>query len=306
MARRATPLPEDLPHRGFSVRQGSKRGLSRQRMRSKEWHRPHWGVRWRGVPAHLHERCRALLTVLPGDAVFSHITAAQLLNLPLPSYCEDSRLLHVMVPTVRPRIRRAGVVGHRGLERRQTTRTRGIPVVGLVDTWCDLAELGDLLDLDDLIVVGDEVARRLKGVEPLAAAAQQRGKARGSARWRAALAEIRYGSRSPTETRTRLLLTRAGISEPELNKDITDAAGEFIATGDLVWAEEKVVIEYLGSRHFGDEGRSVSDVHRRRDLDDLDWTVIEITKRDLATAARREALIRRVAAELGQTDRIAA
>ncbi|XVX20676.1 hypothetical protein ACQP1U_01980 [Actinomycetota bacterium] len=275
-------------------------------MRSKEWARPHRGVRWRGVPSHLLDRCRALLTVLPAYAVYSHITAALLLNLPLPSRCEATRLLHVMVPTARPRIRRAGVVGHRGLERRRATTTRGIPVVGLVDTWCDLAELGDLLDLDDLIVVGDEVARRLKGVGPLVAAVRRRGKARGSARWRAALAEIRYGSRSPTETRTRLLLMRAGLSEPELNKDITDAAGEFVATGDLVWLAERVVIEYLGSRHFGDEGRSVSDVHRRRDLDDLDWTVIEITKLDLATAARRDALVRRVAAELGQTDRLAA
>lgn len=44
----------------------------------------------------------------------------------------------------------------------------------------------------------------------------------------------------------------AGLPEPALNAPIFDVDGSLVAIGDLVWWEQKVVVEYEGDQHrFG-------------------------------------------------------
>src|SRR5690606_33475410 len=110
---------------------------------------PYRGVRGHDLPDTVAERFAALRLVCPGDLALSHCSAAEVLNLPLPRECEHEAL-HVTGSGAR--VRRRGVVAHRGLDRREVTTLRGIPVTGLADTWLDLAPF---VSLEDLVVVGD-------------------------------------------------------------------------------------------------------------------------------------------------------
>lgn len=252
---------------------------------------------FRGVRSHTEidaapARLRALALVHDGSFAASHCTAAQVHGLSLPRECLHDAL-HVMT-SGEGRVRRPGVVGHRGLAERQTVQREGVRVTGLADTWLDLAPV---VSLDSLVVLGDEVARRLGGIDDMLRRLDRR--LPGVQRARQALEWVRPGSASPMETRSRVLFGRAGLPEPELNIPIRDDDGGWLGTGDLVWKEAKVVGEYQGAKHFGDYKRGDRDITRRRAVEDAGWTYVDFTKDDYYQRPRRIALVRRLAAELG-------
>lgn len=87
---------------------------------------------------------------------------------------------------------------------------------------------------------------------------------------------------SPQETRTRLLLVRAGVPEPEVNVDAyADDGGGWLALPDLSWPPVKVALEYLGDVHRLQRGRWRRDVRRRTVLEDHGWIVLLATADDL-------------------------
>ena len=124
-------LPSELTSRPFTVAQGREAGLRLRTLRFID----------RRVPATVHERAAAFALGLPDDAAFSHVSAAQLLGLPLPTALEAQEVLDVMRPTSRAQVRRDGCRGHRGLERREVIDVQGLRVVAPADTWCDMGEL---------------------------------------------------------------------------------------------------------------------------------------------------------------------
>ena len=301
---------------------------------SAQWRDPELVRITRGVKASCEldgfaERCRAFALVLPADAVFSHLTAARLWGLPLPSWACAVDDLDVMRPTKRPVVERAGCRGHRGLDRREAAVVAGLPVTGLADTWVDLAEVRSpqALTADDLTVAADAVLmrwaesidvrpgeeewqaaarldmeRRDGGPRPdrrdrLHAVLDQRVRQRGATRLRAGLARARVGSRSPMESRVRLLLDTRGFPEPELNATVVGPGG-WILEGDLVWRERRVIAEYQGEHHGGRRQRSV-DVARRSLAEDDGWQVVEIWAEDVYGRLRRRTLLRRLADKLG-------
>jgi hypothetical protein len=77
-------------------------------------------------------------------------------------------------------------------------------VVSPEDTWCDLAAMG-ILDLDELIVLGDAVVHHRRGIplDQLAAAVTQRRGGRGRRLMAEALPQLRARNNSPMETRAR-------------------------------------------------------------------------------------------------------
>ena len=125
----------------------------------------------------------------------------------------------------------------------------GLPVVAPADTWADLGEFvgpGRPVGLDDLIVAGDAVANLVGGTEPLRRAVERRVRPRGKVTLTYAIPRIRVGSWSPMETRSRLMVMRAGLPEPLLNEDVVSHSGLWLGCGDLVWLEQRVVGEYQG------------------------------------------------------------
>ncbi|WP_138944819.1 hypothetical protein [Plantibacter sp. M259] len=241
-------MPTDLPdHHAFSVRSALEQGVSPERLRTTRVPAPFPGVRSFAAPrrgadlppeqrhlAHL-ELCRAYAQRMAPAQFFSHLSAAHLLDAPLPARLRwDEVHVGVRPPDRAPRV--AGVVGHR------LARLFGDPilierlsVVSPADMWC---QLGPSLDIDELVAVGDHLVRErgasgrwlhqrlpaLCSLDDLAAALSG-SRHLGAKSLRAALPQIRAGSESPKETELRLAFVRAGLPEPVLNHDLRDRWG---------------------------------------------------------------------------------
>lgn len=253
-------------------------------MRAGDLARPYPGVR-------LHESAVLSLDttamafhqrMLP-DQFFSHVTAARLHGLPLPSrFDRDAATLHVsaIAPAQCPRLE--GVLGHRlkaGSVR--VVHREGLPLAAPVDTWCQLAAL---LGLDELIMVGDALVRRhqpFATMPELRSAVARYAGHRGARRLREALEWVRPRVDSPKETELRLLLLRQGLPEPEVNGVIVDEFGIKIATGDLVFRRYRVLAEYDGGHHRTDEEQYHWDVDRLDAIMAAGWRVVRINKSHL-------------------------
>jgi hypothetical protein len=299
------PIPPSLAGVAFTTAQGLAAGLGQGRLRGSDLSRPLHGLRVPGATAHgvedrvlrARHAARAAALVLPRDGAFSHCTAAMLLGLPLPRAREHLEPLHWMRPSRRNRVARPQVVPHRGLERRRTQVAHGLAVVSPEDTWADLAAL---LGVEDLVVLGDAVARRAGSLEPLAQALERHRGARGCLRLLEALRWVRTGSDSPMETRSRLAFCRHGLPEPELNVELGAADGSgFLCRSDFVWRQARVIGEYQGAHHFGSFERGDDDITRRHLALDDGWTYLEITRSDHRSPARLHAMLERFARHLG-------
>jgi hypothetical protein len=294
---RGVELPQSLASRPFTVSQGRDAGVRLPDLRTTRLHAPTHGVRTASVVSSLRDRAAAFAAGMPSDVAFSHATAARLLALPLTQAMEADEILDVTRASDLTRIRRVGCRGHRGLERREVIDVDGLRVVDLADTWCDLGELPAAeVGVDDLVVVGDVIVNRLApgGHAALRAALESRNRPRGKARLTEALSLVRVGSRSPMETRSRLMFHRAGFPEPALNADVFDAHGGWLLEGDLVWKQHRVIGEYQGADHASRKRRS-ADSSRTGLAGDEQYTVIEIYAEDVYGAARRRTLLRRFA-----------
>ncbi|EWT00224.1 hypothetical protein N865_16595 [Intrasporangium oryzae NRRL B-24470] len=292
-------LPDPLRRRPFALGDPSAELLSKGRLLGPDLARPTRSVRSAVPLTSTVQRAWAFALAMPEDVAFCHETAARLWDLPLPSPDAPDRPLHVIRDNRHNRIRRTGVVGHRGLESRSIARCRGLPVVGQADTWLDLAEV---LGADDLVVIGDCIATRAQSVVPLVEALRRRRRMPKGSRDRAvrSLQWVRVGAASAMESRARLVVVGAGLPEPELNATIHDALGEWVATGDLVWRKQRVVGEYQGEQaHHGPRARRVDSDRRAVLEEELGWTVVEIFKDDVFNPGRRHRLVTRVARHLG-------
>jgi hypothetical protein len=262
----------------FRVAQAQLLGTGEGRLRGDDLTRPWRGVRSRERVSTLVGRLQALTLILPDDAVFSHVTAAQLLKLPLPLGCDD-RSIHVMTPPGSAQVTRRGVVGHRGAPAGVLT-VKGLRVSDPPSTWLDLAAGWQV---EDLVAAGDAVLGRyddgLATVTQAVAAATGR---RGARAARQSLALLRTGSRSPMESRARLVMLRGGLPEPELNVDVHDPhTGEWLAQPDFVWREQRVIAEFQGDHHRTDRAQWQADIVRVRRLQEAGWRVVLLTADDV-------------------------
>ena len=291
----------------FTVVAGRLAGLTRRQILSRTLHRPTRGVRTAAAPADLVSRARAYSLALPQTAAFSHLTAAQLHELPLSYAMEEDNRLHIIRSIDQAHVRREGVVGHRVLHARAVVDVRGLRVVDLADTWVDLGELvgrAKPVGLDDLIVVGDACATRLDSVAPLRRALAKRTRPRGKKALLEALGYIRVGSWSPRETQCRLMFVRVGLPEPLPNEPIYASWDPklLLGYGDLVWKIVlpdgrviKVIGEYMGEEFHSSDEQKANDEVRRELLESDGWLVLEIWRLDVKDTEARHATITRFA-----------
>lgn len=293
MPRPRAPIPESLAGSPFTVAQALAGTVGRRRLYADDLHRPTAGVRSVRPVESVRQRAAAMALVLPEGAVFSHQTAATLLELPLPPGLAGEPI-HVSTPGTGPVLRRAGVAGHRGADRKRRVTAFGLPVASPADTWVDLAATSTL---DQLVQVGDAIlARNADLLLALGAVLLSRKGSRGLLRAKAALALVRPGCRSPMETLARLQMLRGGLPTPCLNRDVTDALGQWVACVDFCWPEQRVIVEYDGEVH-ADPRQRRRDAQRRRQLSVLGWTVIVITSDDVLS--RRGAWLEELRTILG-------
>ncbi len=265
----------------FSVRDGLARGLTRGVLRGDAYVTPLHGTR---VPAALAssdaEVLRAaLLSVASSDQFLSHTTAARIHGIPLPSRL-DGDPLHLASPTLGPRMRRKGIVGHR--LKAEVVDVDGVPVESVLDT---LVHLATLLTVPELVVAVDWALQPRNGADVTKASIMDRLEhfkgARGIGRLRAAVAAARTGSESPKETELRLLVAAHGFPEPRLNVDVRDEAGTFVGRADIAWPVLRVALEYDGEHHRLDSLQYARDLERVAALEAAGWIVVRVTKQHL-------------------------
>ena len=289
MPRRPLPLPAELAPAPFTCAAALASGATPARLRARDLRAPTSGVRIEAAQDETFaERVRAFALALPEDIAFSHLTAARLLGLPAPAAWSAQEQIHVVRRSDRPRIERDGVRHHRGLERRWLRDVGGLPVTAAVDTWADLA---GSLPLDDLVAVGDALVGPMHAI-PLKdlhrAAADRSG--RGSVLLRQAAGLVRCGAASPWESKARVRMAGWGLPEPELNLDLYDAWGRWLARPDFVWREKRVVGEYDGDQHRTDRRAWQYERERRAGIEDEGWTYVEMTALSLSAPRESRAL----------------
>ncbi|MGF1662854.1 MAG: hypothetical protein ACFCVG_10375 [Kineosporiaceae bacterium] len=107
----------------------------------------------------------------------------------------------------------------------------------------------------------------------------------GLAAARPVIRAARDGAESVRETLLRLLVVRAGFVEPELQIEVVDADGAFIARLDLGWRDARAAAEYDGAVHREDD-RYTQDLRRHNSLRVEGWRVMQVDKNGLARPGR--------------------
>jgi hypothetical protein len=235
------PAPREFPARPFRVSEALAHGIPAKRLRAQDLAAPFRGVRTTNLARlTLRERCQAFATRMPEGAAISHGTAALLHGLQVPLRLEHERALHVSVPEVRRAVAASGIVGHQlRLRSDDVDRRFGLPVTTPERTWCDLAatlELAELVALGDQLVHWELSASNRAALTDAVAAYPGR---RGIRKLRHALELLSEFAESPRESMLRVALVLAGLPTPEVNREIFDARGRFVARVDLSYPAQR-------------------------------------------------------------------
>lgn len=263
--------------RPFTRAEAKAAGLKPKDVRVAGVRRLHRGV-YIGADVQLTNlhRIQAALSIVDATAFASHASAARLWGLPIPALADE----HVSVRIPKLRRRRPGIRCHvhRGAEIQLRHGVR-------VSTPRQLfVELASLIDLVDLVVLGDAMVKR-KLVTP--AALIEYCDNSGMPGARVALRAARYVRErvdSPMESRLRMLLVLAGFPEPEVNLTLRDVDGEPLRRFDLSWPVVKVIVEYDGRHHIEREEQWEADLDRREAIDDDGWRILVVIAKGIYTS----------------------
>ena len=188
---------------------------------------------------------------LPGTDptnVVSHASAAVLHGLPVPASHLD-RVWMTRRSSGHGDGGRHLVVRASPLEEGEVTVINGVTVTSLARTAADLART---LPYDWGVILCDAALR--SGLPPaqLPAAIERHPRLRGIVRARTVVDFADARSESPAESMSRATMARAGIADPELQFEIFDSNGEFVARTDFAWPALLLVGEVDGMTKYGD------------------------------------------------------
>ena len=241
-------------------------------------------------------RWRAAQLPLDTGVVLSHATAAAILELPLPVWVADQRVIHVTAPRTGNRPRRRDIrTHHASLLATECTDIEGFRVTSPARTYADVAYC---LKAPELVAFGDAMMRRYGTTQrELLATILRRKRYPGRLKARQCVDLLDPRAESPKESELRIMLRDAGLPAPSVNPDILDDHGQFLARGDLAFEECRVLVEYDGAHHAQMRQRA-HDASRRAVLREHGWIVVEIVGEDMRYPSRvisrvRTALIER-------------
>ncbi len=217
----------------------------------------------------------AAALVLPADAVVSHTSAMRLYGLEPRSNAKRGLLEFSTNSTAVTRLER--VFLHRRLGRLHPSRVQGFAATGPDRTFVDCA---GTLSLIELVQLGDFLVRTKQTSRGNLFDYAISRHIDGVRKARRALSYIRDGVESPLESVVRLMIVFARLPEPECNLDIFEG-DRFLARGDLVYKEWKVLVEYDGWHHERDASQRQRDIGRRERLESAGWTIVVVTSGDL-------------------------
>ncbi|TSD93917.1 hypothetical protein FOS14_21800 [Skermania sp. ID1734] len=200
-------------------------------------------------------------------------------------YIPDNAIPEVILPAVARR--RAGVrFRYDFLRPDEYVDVFGYELTTHARTAYDLART---LELDDAIAAVDGLCN-LALCDPKRILECLRPRARGSAQVHTVVEFADAGADSPWETKTRLLLVRAGFPRPATQYMFHGPNGEILAKVDMAWPAYRVAVEYQGDHHR-ERAQYARDVRRENRLARSGWDVITATK-ELVTRHPHELIAR--------------
>lgn len=259
--------------RPFTYAQGLAAGITPARLRGPGFRKVLSGVYVdASAPRRPYERVEAALLIHPEPAYASHTSAARVYGLPVPKELTEE---HVTVFRRQDRRSRRGVRSHLAPARGSTTHLSGIRLSTPAQLFTEMATL---LNLVDLVVLGDDMVRR-KLVTPedlVRAAGEYAGNHARKARRAAGLVLDEVDS--PMETRLRMLIVLAGLPEPKVNHKIYENR-RLLYRFDLSYPELQLAVEYDGRQHRDDDDQWDDDIDRDDWLDHHDWMIVKVFSR---------------------------
>ncbi|MCV7280647.1 DUF559 domain-containing protein [Mycolicibacterium flavescens] len=151
---------------------------------------------------------------------------------------------------------------------------RGLPVTTAARTAFDLGRrAGRTLAVIRVDAMLQASSLKLSAV---AALAESHRGARGVIQLRDVLELADPGAESPQETRTRLVLTDAGIRPSHTQIDVYDQRGH-VGRIDMGWPQWKVGVEYDGEQHWTNPAIRAADIERQARLEALGWRIIRVS-----------------------------
>lgn len=271
------PLPPELDPGLFRVADAREVGVDANRLRRRDLRSPTHGVRTADPALPL---VRAVALVMRSDQYISHTSALALWGVPLPRGADVDRV-HVSTAGTGPLMRRRDVIGHRCRHGAETVDRDGIRRSGPAQAWRESVRL---LTVRQAIAVADHLVRPGGPVTIDDLAAAIRPGSHGIETATAAVDRVRVGADSPMETWLRLAVVDAGFPEPQLQVEVFDPSGTFLAQVDMAWPEYRIALEYDGAHHR-ERGRFEHDQRRDNGLAVNDWLVIHATRADAARPA---------------------
>ena len=82
------------------------------------------------------------------------------------------------------------------------------------------------------------------------------------------------------ESVLRWLVHQAALPAPDLQFEVRDGGGRFLARADLAWPDRKVIVEFDGDVHR-ERDVFVNDARRHNRLVAAGWTVLRFTSADV-------------------------
>ena len=263
----------------FLTADAQRHGVSRFRLRADDIVRLGAGLYAQNSTVVTEAGMVAALSRKHPDSVASGVTAARLLNVPLPGPLGDwmpGERIHL---ACRPNASRSStsvqwertLVAETDVVRLQLSSVLPAAVhpsdrwrfevaaMARPRLWVSLCRV---LPLDWRIAVADHLLREPRPwagdahwqphatAETLTALLDRLAGYRGAGSARAAAADARVGADSPQETRLRLALQWAGLPSPELNPRLRISADGSWIEPDLFYPDFGVIVEYDGRPHF--------------------------------------------------------
>jgi hypothetical protein len=284
------------PAAAFTVAEGAHHGLTPSTLRAAAWATPHAGIRVAESSTQT-DQLAALLRALPDHAFFCGPTSAALQGLPLPYALSETALEQpfVGVPAGQNRIRRPRTTGRAlSVLPDDIVEVGGIRCTSPLRTWAELAEM---LGVGQLTAVSDHLISHRQPIatrEELEKMHRRFLGGRGSKRRRLAVDLADERAESPRESELRVLLIQSGLPAPQCNVEIFDGA-RFVARVDLLYPDERLILEYDGDYHR-DPRQWSRDQSRRAELESLGYRITVVTARDFDDPPALLARIRRLLA----------
>ena len=85
------------------------------------------------------------------------------------------------------------------------------------------------------------------------------------------------GAESPQETRTRLVLTSAGLRPQRTQIEVFDGFGGFVHRIDMGWDDWRVGVEYDGIQHWTDPDVRNHDIDWQAEAEALGWRIVRVS-----------------------------